>query len=124
MNPIRLRLLGKLSAGLLLLYAPGASAQAEHDVLSALVAAYPDVLLRHDGSHVYWRDGTAMLANDGRQRRSFDDLLKDASIVDQFSLRYPRGRLRRPPKLNDDPGRFRNEAFFKKLYGDCHTGVV
>jgi hypothetical protein len=26
--------------------------------------------------------------------------------------------------LNDDPGRFRNEAFFKKMYGDCNAGDV
>src|ERR687884_44283 len=26
--------------------------------------------------------------------------------------------------LNQDPGRFRNEAFFRKMYGDCHKGEV
>jgi len=26
--------------------------------------------------------------------------------------------------MDDDPGRFRNEAFFKKMYGDCRKGEV
>jgi hypothetical protein len=29
-----------------------------------------------------------------------------------------------PPALDHDPGRFRNEAFFGKLYGDCRKGEV
>jgi hypothetical protein len=29
-----------------------------------------------------------------------------------------------PPRLNEDPGRIRNEAFFLKMYGDCRKGEV
>ncbi len=45
------------------------------------------------------------------------------SIIDQCGLPYPRG-VSSPPALNDDPGRFRNEAFFRKMYGDCNAGEV
>jgi D-alanyl-D-alanine carboxypeptidase len=64
-----------------------------------------------------------MLADDGAGQKSFDDLLRKASIMDQLSLSYPRGNSS-PPAPNDDPGRFRNEAFFKKMYGDCNAFEV
>jgi hypothetical protein len=92
--------------------------------LDALVAAYPDALSRHDDDHVYWRDGTVMAASDGVAEKSFDQLLKNAAILDQFRLPYPHGRMSAPPALNADPGRLRNEAFFRKMYGDCTKGEV
>jgi D-alanyl-D-alanine carboxypeptidase len=39
-------------------------------------------------------------------------------------LKYPRGPLNAPPAVNSDPGRFRNAAFFAKMYGDCGKGDV
>src|SRR6516225_1698812 len=68
---------------------PGLAAQVE--ALDRLVAAYPDVLARHDGEHIYWRDGTVMAASDGIKEKSFDQLLKNASILDQFKLPYRAG---------------------------------
>ncbi len=101
-----------------------AAAQSGTSALDALVAAYPDALARHDDSTLYWRDGTRMAVSDGTADKSFRQRLRDASILDQFRLAYPRGALARPPGVNDDPGRFRNEAFFDKLYGDCRKGEV
>ncbi len=61
----------------------------------------------------------------GRQSTSRSrQLLRHASILDQFHRAYPRGRLASPPTVNDDPGRFRDEAFFNKMYGDCRKGQV
>src|SRR4051812_45624799 len=73
--------------------------------------------------HLCADDGKAQ-ASDGKAEKSFDQLLKDASILDQFHLPYRRGRLPAPPAPNEDPGRFRNEAFFRKMYGDCHKGEI
>jgi hypothetical protein len=101
-----------------------ALAQSTTAALDALVAAYPDVLERHDGAAIYWRDGTRMPVSDGLASKSFDELLRNASILDQFHLAYPRGALAHPPGVNDDPGRFRNEAFFNKMYGNCRKGQV
>jgi hypothetical protein len=103
---------------------PGSGAAAPAEALDQLVAAYPDVLARHDGEHIYWRDGTIMAVSDGIKDKSFDQLLKNASILDQFKLPYRLGPAERKPALNEDPGRFRNEAFFRKLYGDCRKGEV
>ncbi len=103
---------------------PGiARAESKTESLDRLVRAYPDALSGHDEKHIFWRDGTVMPADDGVGQKSFDDLLRKASIMDQLSLLYPRGSLI-PPAPNDDPGRFRNEAFFKKMYGDCNAGQV
>ncbi len=101
-----------------------ADALVVNDVLDALVSSYPEALARHDGAHVYWRDGTVMDVTDGADDKPFADLLANASILDQFRLRYSRGRLATPPAVNADPGRFRNEAFFRKMYGDCKKGDV
>jgi hypothetical protein len=100
------------------------SAEQATGVLDRLIAAYGDVLLRHDGKHIYWRDGTAMAVSDGIAHKSFDQMLRNASILDQLSLTYRPGPAAEPPLLNDDPGRFRHEAFFQKLYGDCRKGEV
>jgi hypothetical protein len=93
-------------------------------LLDVLVASYPEALVRHDGTHIYWRDGTVMAVAGGSDGKPFEDLLANASILDQFRLRYPRGALAAPPAVNADPGRFRNEAFFRKMYGDCRKGEV
>src|SRR5262249_61931379 len=65
-----------------------------------------------------------MPVSDGRSDKSFDEKLRHPSILDQLSIRYVRGALENPPGLQDDPGRFRNLAFFDKMYGDCSKGEV
>lgn len=100
------------------------SAASPAQALDVLVAAYPEALASHDGERLIWRDGTIMAASDGISGKSFKELLSSASILDQLRLPYRPGRLSSPPTPNDDPGRFRNEGFFKKMYGDCHKGEV
>ena len=98
-------------------------AETRAESLDRLVRAYPEALSGHDDKHIFWRDGTAMSVDDGVDHKSFDDLLRKASIVDQLKLHYPR-EISSPPELNNDPGRFRNEPLFKKMYGDCNAGEV
>jgi hypothetical protein len=92
--------------------------------LDSLVAAYPNALAGHDGKVLRWRDGTVMPVSDGSESKTFPELLRHASITDQFRIPYPRGPLERPPAVDADPGRFRNTAFFTKMYGDCQMGQV
>jgi D-alanyl-D-alanine carboxypeptidase len=90
--------------------------------LDALVRAYPDQLASHDATNIVWRDGTRQAVSDGRLDKSFDEKLRNASILDQLSLPYPKGPLTSPPAPQDDPGRFRNSEFFDKMYGNCEKG--
>jgi D-alanyl-D-alanine carboxypeptidase len=96
--------------------------QVEAASLDALVHAYPDHLAGHDETDLIWRDGTRQKLSDGNSAKSFNEKLRHASILDQISLPYRKGPLAKPPAAQDDPGRFRNIAFFDKMYGDCEKG--
>jgi hypothetical protein len=110
------------------LLAGGTSLLAQDDqlrtALDNLVAAYPNTLAGHDDKVLRWHDGTAMPVSDGIENKPFQELLRHASIADQFRLPYPRGTLANPPAVDADPGRFRDTAFFSKMYGDCQKGEV
>ncbi len=112
------------AVALLAVAPPLAPALAGMTPLDALVAAYPDQGLRHDGDALIWPDGTRMPLSDGVANKDFDALLDTADLGDMFALPYSPGRPAAQPSLNDDPGRFRNAAFFTKLYGNCHSGAV
>jgi len=92
--------------------------------LDTLVAAYPGALTGHDDKVLRWRDGSVMPISDGTENKPFPELLRHASIADQFRIPYPRGALAKPPAVDVDPGRFRNKDFFAKMYGDCQKGEV
>jgi hypothetical protein len=92
--------------------------------LDVLVAAYPDHLVSHDGTTLLWKDGTRMPVSNGRAPRTFDELLDDPSVLDQFAIPYRLGSRFTAPARNEDPGRIRNEPFFLKMYGDCRNGEV
>jgi hypothetical protein len=100
------------------------SAHAQEGPLDRLVRAYPDFLDGHDTATIRWRDGVRMPASDGRANKSFAEKLKSPSLLDQMELTYVKGPLAKPPGPEDDPGRFRNQAFFDKMYGDCSNGEV
>ena len=71
-----------------------------------------------------WKDGTRMSVSDGRSDKNFEEKLRNPSILDQLSIPYIKGPRAAPPGPQDDPGRFRNIAFFDKMYGDCSKGEV
>jgi hypothetical protein len=98
------------------------TAQVRAASLDALVRAYPGQLAGHDEKDLIWRDGTRQKVSDGRGDKTFDEKLRNASILDQLSLIYPKGPLTKPPGPEDDPGRFRNSEFFDKMYGNCEKG--
>ena len=108
---------------LLLPAVPAAAGNSPPAGLRGLLAAYPDALCGAAGNTLRWCDGTAMIFDDGR-RKTFDTLLTAADLEDQFHLPYPAGpAFPAPPPKNYDPGRFRNEAFFRKMYGADRAAV-
>ncbi len=109
----------------LALAGPGDHASAsDREALDALVRDYPDFLAGYDASDLIWRDGTRMPLSDGRTAKSFDEMLRHGSILDQIRLPYPAGMVAAARGPDDDPGRIRNRAFFDKMYGDCWKGEV
>ena len=93
-------------------------------MLDALVVSYPDHLVGHDEKYLILRDGTKLQISDGKAAKSFEQLLEAPDIKDQFAIPYPLGITLKKPQRDEDPGRIRNEGFFRKMYGDCHKGDV
>ncbi len=88
----------------------------------SLVTSYPDDIVSADSITLAWRDGSRL--DIGALHATLDDAVKHASVADMFRLAYPAGAPLAAPAENFDPGRFRNKAFFDKLYGDCRKGEV
>jgi hypothetical protein len=88
----------------------------------SLLAAYPDTVAAVRDNHLIFRDGRALDLGSADCRKGDDAVLRDASILDQFRYPYPPDPVRVPPA--NDPGRFRNKAFFDAMYGDCRKGQV
>ena len=64
-----------------------------------------------------------MKYDDSISNKSWVQLLSSPSIKDQFTFPYIKGPMKFHPEKNDDPGRIRNEAFFKKMYGNSEEEV-
>jgi hypothetical protein len=92
-------------------------------LMDRLVAAYPAFLTGHTDNELIWRDGARMPFDDGRVK-DFETRLTNSDIEDQFSVAYPAGPMLSDPEPEFDPGRFRNDAFFAKMYGDCRKHGV
>src|SRR5580692_2986150 len=72
----------------LVVLAGGVPLRAQDDqvrlALDSLVTAYPSALAGHDSKALRWRDGTVMPVSDGAGSKTFPELLRHASIADQF----------------------------------------
>ena len=88
-----------------------------------LIKAYPEHIVACDNNNIVWRNGERQLYDDGKQK-TFEQLLEQADIEDMFAFAYPVGaNSYNPPALNTDPGRIRNEEFFKRIYGATKEAV-
>ncbi len=94
------------------------------EVVTRLVAAYPDFLVGGDATSLHWRDGFRMPLEDGRFQKTDGEAIAAGDVVDMFRWRYPVKEALMAPPAGADPGRARNTAFFKRMYGDCRKGEV
>jgi len=86
--------------------------------LEHLVKAYPYHLKSATYSNIlYWKDGTEMIYDDGRENKNFESLLNAPDLEDQMSMAYPSGSDYDIPPQDFDPGRIRYQPFFLKMYG-------
>jgi hypothetical protein len=91
--------------------------------LIKLKKAYPDFIESIGDNYLIWKDGTKMVYDnkqtyDIKHIDGYEELLNNADLEDQMSMDYPKGRNYKIPVFNFDPGRVRNEEFFRKMYGD------
>jgi len=86
-----------------------------------LTLKYPSIKSIHDNT-VFFMDGSS-LPYDDKKVKSFDELLTNTDIQDQFAQKYPAFEPIKTPTLNDDPGRFRNDDLMKKLYGSTKNEI-
>ncbi len=96
---------------------------AQNPQIRKLVAAYPQQLASAKDNAIVWKDGTSMAFEDGKTPSSYLRLLDDADLRDQMNTPYIIGKKYAIPQQNEDPGRVRNEAFFKKMYGSTSAEV-
>ena len=92
------------------------------DGLKILLKAYPDYIDSVDENHLYWSDGEVMIYDDGKTK-SIEEMLENPSLKDMFYYKYTSGSEYDIPAKNFDPGRFRYEPFFSKMYGGSESEV-
>ena len=88
-----------------------------------LAAAYPEQVAAWDGGSITLRAGAVLPFTLGYRASDFEDSLEHADLRDQLSQPYPRADVWPAPKVNEDPGRLRSEAFFMAMYGSTAEEV-
>ncbi len=91
--------------------------------LEILKDTYPAVIREIRGSEIVLKSGETIVADDGRDK-DHQTKLKHADVEDSLSQIYPIGVCDLgPPTVNSDPGRIRNSAFMRRLYGDTEAAA-
>lgn len=89
---------------------------------AALLAGFPGQFV-FEGNDVVFADGTRIVWDDGKAR-SAEELIASPDVEDMFHYVYPLAAAgEMTPEKDFDPGRVRNEAFFKAIYG-ASAGAV
>jgi len=86
-----------------------------------LMSAYPAQIIGFKDNYIVFTDSSKMLFDDGKEK-STEELLKNPDVQDMFTYSYPIGEICAPVRLHN-PGRIRNDEFFKTMYGKTATEV-
>ena len=74
-----------------------------------------DTIKMNNGSSFVWDD---------KRSKNFTEKFMRPDLEDMFSINYVKGpKYKTPPDTNYDPGRIRNELFFKSIYGASEKEV-
>ena len=91
--------------------------------LQSLLQGYPNAIVGIEGNKLLLKDGSRITIDDGRAK-SHSDKLKTADIEDMLSQIYPLGSCAQVrPARNFDPGRIRNDRFFRAVYGNSRAAA-
>ncbi|MBN2964354.1 SH3 domain-containing protein [Sulfurospirillum sp. T05] len=108
------------SSDLLLSRLEGMTLVSQKSPQERLANAYPDAISHITDNTVWFHDGTKLPFDDGEEKDAAM-LLENPSIKDHFFAPYPALLPLQIPTSN--PGRARNDAFFKALYGQTKEEV-
>ncbi len=90
--------------------------------VKSLLKAYPSQIIGFENNQIIFSDGTKQIYDDGKAK-TFQEILDNPDIEDQFKYNYKRGKNSNKIPKNEDPGRIRNIDFFKKIYGNTKAEV-
>lgn len=93
-------------------------------IIDVLIKSYPSHIDSIKNNYIYFKDGSKLEFSNNKKKITFDDTLNFASVKDQFSQVYKKGSNYLPIPINYDPGRIRNDEFFKKIYGSTREEVA
>jgi hypothetical protein len=89
--------------------------------LKTLMKHYPQIKSYRDGKLIF-KDNSSILYDD-KKEKSHTELLDNSDIEDMFAYKYPSEFPTSSIIKNHDPGRIRNDQFFKKIYGTTKAEV-
>lgn len=104
----------------------GSQLKATDSTAHPLVVGYPDFIDSVSGNIIYWKDGTKMAFKTSsvseqdlaeKNAEEYEALLSSADPWSMLSPDYPLLKEIGIPAKHEDPGRFRNSDFLKKVYG-------
>ena len=98
------------------------AAEATPEGAARLLRAYPQQLCKYENNTLIWCDGRRMRYDDGITAKNHEQKLASADLQEQMEQPYTAGETA-APKLNQEPGRIRNEDFFKAMYGTTSAEV-
>lgn len=85
-----------------------------------LIKVYPNQIVGYKDNKIFFSDKTTLIYDDFKNKNN-QELIENPDIEDQFRFVYNKINKNSMPK--EDPGRIRNEAFFKKIYGNSKSEV-
>jgi peptidoglycan LD-endopeptidase CwlK len=100
-----------------------AQSETAPDTAALFLRCYPGTLVGFSNNQLLFRSGAKVEFDDG-QKKGFNELLAQATPLNQLAQLYPIGPdSYQAPAYNFDPGRFRCAAFFRSMYGSSAREV-
>ena len=87
-----------------------------------LMKTYPSQIVGFNDNYLLFKDGSKLIYDD-KKSKSFQELLGNPDVEDQFKFAYKKGSFISKLSQNEDPGRIRNIEFFRKIYGQTKHEV-
>src|SRR5574344_2176959 len=92
---------------------------ANENLAKRLILAYPLFFFFFEDNFIYFKDGSKLQFSTNNKDLSYEEIIQNSSLENQMSMKYIKIDEYKSyiPAKNEDAGRFRNEEFFKKIYG-------